>query len=229
MIFERTIQLIGEENLNILQNSTVLVLGIGGVGGHATDALARGGIGTLILVDEDVVEPSNINRQLVALHSTIGLPKVDVMKQRILDINPDCNVITYHTFFDNSNLDTIFGHDIDFVLDCIDTITYKIVAIKESLKREIKIISSMGAGNKFHPERLEIAMLSKTTHDPIARIIRIQLRRSRVIGDIPVVFSTESQQKVDSHVLKPSSNSYVPSSFGIAMASHVINTLIGIE
>ena len=226
MIFERTIRQIGQENLNKLQQSTVLILGIGGVGGNAVEALVRGGIGKVILVDKDTVDSSNINRQLVALHSTIGLPKVEVMKNRIKDINPDCEVITYHTFYNDDTKTAILSHDIDFICDCIDTVTYKIDIIKEALRSNTRIISSMGQGNKFHPERLEIEDLFKTTYDPIARVIRNKLRKERIQGKVPVVYSQEQPIKSDSQVSGPTSNSYVPSVAGIIMASYIINTII---
>lgn len=226
MIFERTIQLIGDEKLQMLQQSTVLVLGIGGVGGNACEALIRGGIGNVILVDMDVVEESNINRQLVALHSTLKQAKVDVMEKRIKDINPNCNVTTYHTFYNDETKETILNHKIDFICDCIDTVTFKIDIIKESLERKIPLISSMGQGNKFHPEMIEIEDLYQTSYDPIARVIRNKLRRLKVQGSVPVVYSKEQPNKVDSNQFSPSSNSYVPSVAGIIMASYIINKII---
>lgn len=226
MIFQRTIRQIGEENFNKLQNTTVLVLGIGGVGGNATEALVRGGIGNIIIVDKDVVDVTNINRQLVALHSTINKPKTDVMKERLLDINPNLNIKTYHMFYNNDTKEDILNNDIDFICDCIDTVTFKIDIIKESLKRNIPIISSMGQGNKFHPELLEIEDLFKTTYDPIARVIRNKLRKQKIKGNVPVVYSKEEPIKSDSTVSGPTSNSYVPSVAGIIMASHIINTII---
>lgn len=224
MKFERLQLLVKEEGLNKLSSKTVLVLGLGGVGGHCVMALARSGIGRLIIVDRDVVDESNINRQIVALHSTIGLPKVDVIKQRILDVNPDCEVITYHTFFNHDTKEEILSNKIDYICDCIDTITYKIDIIKESIKRDIPIISSMGAGNKFHPELLEIADLSKTIYDPIARVIRTKLRREKINAKIPVVYSKEIPQKTESVVI--GSTSFVPSTAGLLCASYIVNKII---
>ncbi len=225
MIFNRTIRQIGENNLNKLKNATVLILGIGGVGGNAIEALVRGGIGKVIIVDNDFVNATNINRQLVALHSTIGQSKVEVMKKRINDINPDCEVIPYHTFYSDDTKQEILNHDIDFICDCIDTVTYKIDIIKEALQRNIKIISSMGQGNKFHPERIEIEDLRKTSYDPIAKIIRTKLKRQRIDEFVPVVYSKEQPLKSERE-LGPTSNSYVPSVAGIIMASYIINSII---
>ena len=224
MKFERLEILVGQKGLDLLASKTVLVLGIGGVGGHCTMALARSGIGTIIVVDEDVVELSNINRQMVALHSTLGKSKVDIIKERIQDVNPNCNVITYHQFYDHSSKEEILNHKIDFICDCIDTITYKIDVIKDSLKMEIPIISSMGAGNKYHPELLQISDITKTFNDPVSKVIRTVLRRERVKGKVPVVFSTEAPQKTETTVI--GSTSFVPSSAGILMASYVVNKFL---
>lgn len=227
MIFERTIELIGEEKLNILKQSTVLVLGIGGVGGHCAEGLVRAGIGNIIIVDMDKVEPSNINRQLVALQSTIDQPKVEVLEKRLLDINPDCNVVTYHTFFNFETKNDILKHHIDFICDCIDTVTYKIDVMKESMERNIPMISSMGMGNKMHPERLEIDLLENTSYDPIARVIRTKLRRLKLPTNIPVVYSQEQPTRIEKEKRTPSSISFVPSVGGLIMASYVVNQIIG--
>ncbi len=226
MKFERTIQLIGEEKFALLKNSTVLVVGLGGVGGHATEALARSGIGKLIIVDKDVVDESNINRQIIALDSTIGLPKTVVMKERLLDINKDLDVLTYHTFYNFDTKDEIFSNDIDYVIDAIDTITFKIDIIKECLKRNIPFISSMGQGNKLHPELLEISELSKTSYDPLAKVIRKKLRSEGIQGKVPVVYSKEEPNKTDTAVLSPASNSFVPAAAGLLAASYIINKII---
>lgn len=224
MKFKRLELLVGQKGLKRLSDKTVLVMGMGGVGGHATMALARSGIGRLIIVDMDAVEISNINRQIVALHSTIGLSKVEIMKARILDVNPECEVIAHHTFYNADSKEGILNQKIDFIVDCIDTITYKIDIIKEALSRDIPIISSMGAGNKFHPEMLEISELSKTSHDPIARVIRIKLRREKIYGKVPVVYSKEQPRKTENDVI--GSTSFVPSSAGLLCASFVVNSFL---
>jgi len=226
MIFKKTIDLIGEEKFKLLQNSTVLVVGLGGVGGHATEALARSGIGTLIIVDQDVVDVTNINRQIIALSSTVGIPKTVVMKERLLDINKNLKVLAYHTFYDFNTKVEIFNHQIDYVIDAIDTITYKIDIIKECLKREIPFISSMGQGNKQHPELLEISEITKTSYDPIAKIIRAKLRKEGIIGKVPVVYSKEEPYSQDLKKRSPSSNSFVPATAGLLAASYIVNKII---
>ena len=226
MRFKRTIEQIGISKFNKLAESTVLVLGIGGVGGHASDALVRSGIGNIIIVDQSVVDLSNINRQIIALTSTVGKPKVEVMKERLLDINPGLNITTYHEFYDFETKDKILNHKLDFICDAIDTVTFKIDIIKEALLNNIPIISSMGMGNKLHPELIEITDISKTSYDPIAKVIRKKLRSERITGKVPVVYSKEEPFKIDNKVSNPSSNSFVPATAGLIMASYIVNTII---
>lgn len=226
MRFQRIIQQIGDAKFKLLANSTVLVMGVGGVGGHACEALARSGIGELIIVDKSIVDLTNVNRQIIALTSTVGKPKVDVMKERLLDINPDLKITTYHKFYDLDTKSMILNHKFDFICDAIDTITFKIDIIKEALSKNIPIISSMGMGNKLHPELIEISDISKTSYDPIARIIRKKLKSLRVNGKVPVVYSKEVPFKVDNEVSNPSSNSFVPAAAGIIMASFIVNKII---
>jgi len=179
----------------------------------------------LVIVDKDVVDETNINRQLVALQSTIGLAKTEVMKERILDINPECNVITYHKFYNRDSKEEILSHSFDFICDCIDTITFKIDIIKESILRKIPIISSMGAGNKIYPERFEIEYLHKTMYDPIAKVIRTKLRRERIEAKIPVVYSKEVPIKTDSTVI--GSTAFNPSVAGLLIAGYVVRNILG--
>jgi tRNA A37 threonylcarbamoyladenosine dehydratase len=226
MRFKRTIEQIGIKKFNLLSKSTVLVLGIGGVGGHACESLARSGIGNLIIVDKSVVDLTNINRQIIALSSTVGLPKVEVMKQRLLDINPELNITTYHEFYNLETKTKILQHNIDFICDAIDTVTFKIDIIKHALTHHIPIISSMGMGNKLHPEMLEITDISKTSYDPIAKVIRKKLRSERIKGTVPVVYSKEEPFKVDDIATHPSSNSFVPATAGLIMASYIVNQII---
>lgn len=174
--FSRNELAIGKEGLNILKGSSVAVLGVGGVGSFAVEALARSGVGRLILVDKDDVDITNINRQIHALLSTIGKPKVDLMKERIADINPECEVIALKMFYTEETYETFFSYKPDFVIDASDTISYKIHLMKECLKRKIPIISSMGAANKTDPTRFKIADISQTHTDPIAKVIRTKLR-----------------------------------------------------
>jgi len=226
MIFSRLIQLIGNEKFSKLQNKTVLIFGLGGVGGNACESIARSGFGNIILVDKDTVDESNINRQIIALNSTVGDSKVDIMKSRILDINPQCNVITHKIFYNFDTKDSIWNHHIDYVIDCIDTITFKIDIIRECIKREITFISVMGTGNKFHPEKMELIPLGKTEYDPIARVIRNKLKKEANLNKIMVVASKERPLKVDSTTTSPSSNAFVPNTAGLIAASYIFNKAI---
>lgn len=227
MRFSRLEQLIGVDTVRELASKTVLIIGLGGVGGSATEAIARSGFGHLIIVDQDVVDESNINRQIIALDSTMHQPKVEVMRDRIHDINPQCNVTAYHQFYNHETKHKIWEHNIDFVIDCIDTITFKIDIIKEATNRKIPVISVMGTGNKYHPEQLAIMPLSKTEYDPIARVIRHKLRHDYPMNHIAVVASKEMPEKVDSTTMKPSSNAFVPNTAGILAASYIFNIAIG--
>ncbi|KKB36358.1 tRNA threonylcarbamoyladenosine dehydratase [Bacillus thermotolerans] len=239
--FSRNELAIGEEGLNILKNSTVAILGIGGVGSFSVEALARSGVGRLVLVDKDTVDITNVNRQLPALLSTVGRPKAEIMKERIADINPECEVITLNMFYTEETYEDFFQYDLDFVIDASDTIVYKIHLIKECLKRNIPIISSMGAANKMDPTRFQIADIFKTHTDPIAKVIRTRLRKEGIKKGIPVVFSDESPIVIREDVRKvvgndeaeirkakmpPSSNAFVPSVCGLIMASYVVRELL---
>ncbi|MBS4217048.1 tRNA threonylcarbamoyladenosine dehydratase [Bacillus sp. FJAT-49711] len=239
--FSRNELAIGKDGLELLKNSTVAVLGVGGVGTFAAEALARSGVGKLILVDKDDVDITNVNRQLIALLSTVGQPKVDLMKTRIEDINPECEVVALKMFYTEDTYEAFFEHQPDFVVDASDTISYKIHLIKECLKRDISIISSMGAANKMDPTRLMIKDIFKTHTDPIAKVIRTKLRKEGIKKGIPVVFSDESPivireevrktvGKDDSEIRKaqmpPSSNAFVPSTVGLIMASYVVREIL---
>jgi tRNA threonylcarbamoyladenosine dehydratase len=239
--FSRNELAIGKKGLDVLKNSTVAILGIGGVGSFAVEALARSGVGRLVLVDKDDVDITNINRQIHALLSTVGKPKVDLMKERIKDINPECEVIALKMFYTEETYEQFFSYDLDFVIDASDTISYKIHLMKECLKRNIPIISSMGAANKMDPTRFRIADISKTHTDPIAKVIRTRLRKEGIHKGIPVVFSDESpiviredvrktvgndEAKIRKAKMPPSSNAFVPSVAGLIMASYVVNQLL---
>ncbi|MFJ8063103.1 ThiF family adenylyltransferase [Psychrobacillus sp. NPDC096426] len=239
--FSRNELSVGKEGVDLIKNTTVAILGVGGVGSFAAEACARSGVGRIILVDKDNVDITNINRQLVAYMSTIGRSKSEVMKERIADINPDCEVIDMHMFYTEETYEQFFAMDIDYVIDASDTIIYKVHLMKECLKRGIKIISSMGAANKTDPTRFQIADISKTHTDPIARVIRTKLRKEdHITRGIPVVFSDESPivvredvvgtvGKPDAAIRKakmpPSSNAFVPSTVGLICASWVINDI----
>ncbi|WJQ09752.1 tRNA threonylcarbamoyladenosine dehydratase [Geobacillus stearothermophilus] len=239
--FSRNELAIGPEGLERLKNATVAVLGVGGVGSFAVEALARSGVGRLVLVDRDNVDITNINRQIHALLSTIGRPKVELMKERIADINPECEVIALQMFYTEETYEQFFAYDLDFVIDASDTIVYKVHLMKQCLKRGIPIISSMGAANKMDPTRFRIVDISKTHTDPIAKVIRAKLRKEGIRRGIPVVFSDEKPVKIREDVrqvvgndaspirkakMPPSSNAFVPSVAGLIMASYVINELL---
>ena len=222
--FSRFEKIIGKENLNSLENKSVLILGVGGVGGYVCEALARSNIGTLILVDFDVVDVTNINRQIIALDSTIGKKKVDVLEKRIKDINKNCKVIKIDKFIDLDNYLELFNYDIDFFVDACDTVTVKKKVIDECIKRKISFISSMGTGNKLDPSKLVITDIRKTVNDPLARILRKHVKDNKINSKVMVLSSTELPIKT--HDRTPGSSSFVPSSAGLLIASYIIRKFI---
>lgn len=242
--FSRTELAIGPEGLEILKNSTVVVLGIGGVGSIAAEALARSGVGRLILIDKDVVDITNINRQIHALTTTVGQPKADLMRDRIKLINPECDAISLRMFYTEETYEQVFSYPIDYVLDASDTISYKIHLIKQCLERKIPIVSCMGAANKMDPTQFKVADISKTTMDPIARVVRQKLRKEGIKKGVKVVFSTEAPMKPREDVTEqivpanapeirkaqqpPASNSFVPPVAGLIMVSVAVKELLEI-
>ncbi len=239
--FSRNELAIGAEGVKRNRNTTVAILGIGGVGSFAAEACARSGIGRIILVDKDDIDITNVNRQLVAYLSTIGRPKTEVMEERIRDINEDCEVISLHMFYTEETADKFFSYKPDYVIDASDTISYKIHLIKECLIRDVKIISSMGAANKVDPTRFKIADISRTHTDPVAKVIRVRLRKEGIHKGVPVVFSDESPIVVKEDVvgtvgkpdatirkaqMPPASNAFVPSVAGLVCASWVMNDIV---
>lgn len=222
MWLNRLKKVIGEEGISKLKDKTVLIIGLGGVGGAALECVVRMGINNIIIVDNDVVDITNLNRQIISLHSNIGKNKVDVAKERILDINSNCNVVTINKFIDSSNILELFNYKLDYVIDCCDTVSTKILLIKECLERKIKIISSMGTGNKFHPELLEITELKKTSYDPLAKVIRNKFKYEK--RKIMVVCSKEKGISIGDRT--PGSTSLVPNAAGILCASFVINDIL---
>lgn len=222
---ERSALLLGNEALEILKNKTVLVVGIGGVGSFCVEALARTGIGHLILVDKDKVESSNINRQLLATTETIDQVKVIVMKKRIQTLNPECKVDTYDCFYDCSMDEKIFSQKIDFVIDCIDSIKSKQDLAMVCIQRDIPFLSSMGTARRLDPSKLEIMELEKTSYDPIAKRMRNWKRKNKIRNKIWVVCSTEPPRPVE--VGKPlPSMIFVPASAGLLLASECVKKLI---
>ena len=222
-IFDRTELLIGEEALQTLKNKRVAVFGVGGVGGYAVEALARTGIGTLDLVDKDVVDETNINRQIIALQSTIGKPKVEVPKERCLDINPEMTINTHQVFYLPDTADEFDFTDYDYVIDAIDTVTGKLQLIEAAKKANVPVISSMGAGNKLNPAEFEVADISETSVCPLAKVMRKELR-DRGIESLKVVYSKEAPIKIEAR--SPGSVAYVPSVVGLIIASEVIKDLL---
>lgn len=220
--FERTASLLGENAIKKLQQSSVAVFGIGGVGGYVVEALARSGIGFIDLFDNDTVSLSNINRQIIATQKTIGKLKVNVAKERILDINPDCIVNCYNVFFTAENSSDFDFSKYDYIVDAIDTVSSKIELVKKSQDENVPIISSMGTGNKICPNKFEVADIYKTSVCPLARVMRYELKKQGV-KKLKVVYSKELP------VVKlqtPASCSFVPSSAGLLIASEVIKDLI---
>lgn len=189
--FSRAELLLGQEGMRRLKEATVIVFGVGGVGSHCIEALARGGIGTLILVDNDRVSLTNINRQSIAYHSTIGKYKTEVMRERIKDISPETEVFTHELFVLPENLEQVFDRPVDYIIDAIDTVTAKLALAEFAQARNIKIISSMGTGNKLHPELFEIADISKTSVCPLCKVMRRELK-ARGIRHLQVVYSKEA-------------------------------------
>ena len=189
--FIRTEKVIGHDNLKKLSNKSVLILGCGGVGGYVIESLARSNIGTLILVDYDDIEVSNINRQIIALNSNIGKSKVDAFEERIKDINSDCKILKVKEFINIDNLQELFKFKIDYLVDACDTVSTKKAIIKECLKRKIDFISCMGTGNKLDPSKLEIVDIRKTTNDPLARIIRKYVKDENIKEKVIVLSSRE--------------------------------------
>jgi tRNA A37 threonylcarbamoyladenosine dehydratase len=223
-MFSRTIDLIGPDQLKKIQQMHVLVLGLGGVGSFAVEALARSGVKHFILVDKDRIDESNLNRQLPALRSTIGQSKVALMKERILDIQEDAEVQTYHSFYNFETKDEILSNKIDAICDCIDTVTFKIDIQKEAHKRSIQAISVLGTGNKLDPTMLEVASLNKTSYCPLGRVMRKKL--ADISKDVMVVYSKEQPTKYHHEKRTPASMVFVPSSAGILAASVLINNVL---
>jgi len=244
--FSRTELVIGTENLNKLKKSKVAIFGIGGVGTFAAEGLARSGIESFVLVDDDDICLTNINRQIHAMRSTVGKPKVELMKARILDINPKVNVITHKMLYNTETSESLLAEDYDYVVDAIDMVSAKLDLIEKCHKRNIKIISSMGAGNKIDPTRFEVTDIFKTSICPLAKVMRKELRK-RGVEQLKVVYSKEdpispkpinADCKTDCictnkdrtctvrHQI-PGSMAFVPSVAGMIIASVVVRDLIG--
>jgi tRNA A37 threonylcarbamoyladenosine dehydratase len=230
--FSRTELLIGKEGLNKLFQSRVAVFGTGGVGGHVVEALVRSGVGSLDLIDNDKVALTNLNRQIIATHKTIGRYKVDVAQERAKEINPEVNIQTFKTFFTPETSGEFDFTKYDYVIDAIDTVSGKLELIEQAKKANVPIICSMGAGNKMHPELFEVADISKTSVCPLAKVIRQELKK-RKIDKVKVVYSKEiplkpanSDEKTEGKKQIPGSNAFVPPAVGLIIAGEVVRDLI---
>lgn len=225
----RTAALIGEDGLRRLQNARVAVFGIGGVGGHLAEALARAGVGHIHLIDRDTVSLSNINRQAVALHSTVGRPKAEVMAERIRDINPACEVESSVCFYLPENANEFDLSRYDFVADCVDTVAAKLELAVRCDAIGTPLIAAMGAGNKLHPERFRVGDISKTETDPLARVMRRELKK-RGVKKLLCVWSDEppipTRVMGDDGRPAPASIAFTPSAMGLIMAGEIVRTLV---
>ena len=228
MRFNRLINMIGEEKFQELKNKKIIVFGLGGVGSFAAEAIVRSGIGNLDVVDYDIVDETNINRQLIALSSTVGKYKTDIVKARALDINPKLNIKTVKLKADAESIQTILSPGYDAVIDCIDDLSAKVELAKYCIDNRINFIASMGFANKFHPELIKIKKMNQTSVCPLAKAMRRELRIAGYSLDFKVAFSEEKPAKViDKNTLR--SNSYCPSAAGLIIAAQVINEMIGEE
>lgn len=230
----RTRLLFGDESIKRLQNAHVLVVGVGGVGAYAAEMVVRAGIGALTIIDGDTVSESNLNRQLVALHSTLGKSKVEVLKERFLDINPDLKLTAQHRFIEEEDIPALLeGGEIDFVIDAIDTLAPKVALIAYCLRHKIKIVSSMGAGRRKDPSAIRIADIADTYHCALAKAVRLRLRKEGISKGLKTVFSTEQADRNAVVVVEGERNkkstvgtiSYLPAIFGCYLAGHVIRKL----
>ena len=231
--FSRTELLLGADGMEKLKRARVAVFGIGGVGSYAVEALARAGIGALDLIDNDVISLTNINRQIIALHSTVGLPKTDVMAARVNDINPECEVRTYQTFYGPDTAEQFDLAQYDYIIDAIDTVTGKLALAVNAQKANTPIISSMGTGNKLDPTAFTVTDIYKTSFCPLARIMRKELRK-RGIERLKVVYSQEealtpegvTEELPQGRRSIPGSVSFVPSAAGLILAGEVIKDIV---
>ena len=223
--FQRTRQLLGSEEVDRLQEASVMLFGVGGVGGFTCEALARAGVGRIHIVDKDVVDVTNINRQIIATHDTVGRPKVDVMKERLLSINPDIQVEATECFYLPDRAAEFDFGAYDYVIDAIDNVSAKLSIICEAKAAGTPVISSMGTGNKLDPTRFEIADIHKTSVCPLAKVIRKGLK-DRGIKDVKVLYSRE--EPVRTGLRTPASVSFVPSVAGLIIAGEVIKDLAGV-
>ncbi|HBD68736.1 MAG TPA: tRNA threonylcarbamoyladenosine dehydratase [Treponema sp.] len=223
--FDRTQMILGKEALETLSKSYVAIFGIGGVGGYVAEALARSGVGQFDLIDSDIVSITNLNRQIVALHSTLGQYKVDVMQKRIYDINPQAQVNVFRCFYLPETKEQFDFSKYDYVVDAVDTVAAKIQLIEQAKENKTPLISCMGAGNKLNPMAFRVADISETSVCPLARVIRRECKARNIIN-VKVVFSTESPKCMEKGQQVPASTAFVPSAAGLLIASEVVQDLI---
>ena len=231
--FTRTAWLLGDGAIEKLQKARVAVFGIGGVGGYTVEALVRSGVGAIDLIDNDVVSVSNLNRQIVALHSTVGRYKTEVMAERVLDINPNCKVKVFNTFYTPDSVEFDFS-SYDYVVDAVDTVSAKLAIVENAIRANTPVISAMGAGNKLNAAAFEVADISKTSVCPLAKVMRRELKK-RGIEHLKVVYSKEEPVKVElpdgvelpqGKKTVPGSVAFVPSVMGLLLAGEVIKDLV---
>lgn len=232
-LFERSLLVFEQEGIQKLQNARVLIAGVGGVGGFVAEALARAGVGKITLIDHDVVSPSNLNRQIVSLHSTIGQPKVEVMAERIHDINPECEVIQIKSFLKPDDMDVILSEQYDAVIDAIDSLNCKVALVATAYRRGLKVYSSMGAGRRIDPSQIAITDISKTHTCALARNMRQRLKKQGIKKGIPVVFSKELPMRpgpmeeiegARGRVVNGTA-SYMPGIYGLMLAGLVVKQI----
>ncbi len=232
--FSRSELLLGKDTMDKLANMKIAVFGVGGVGSYVCEALVRSGVGSFILIDSDSISLTNVNRQIHATLKTVGKSKVEVMKERMLDINPDCNIVTYEEFYLPDNHSDIITDDISYIVDAIDTVSAKIDIIMEAKKRNIPIISAMGAGNKLDPTRFEVTDIYKTSVCPLAKVMRRELK-NRGIKHLKVVYSKEEPIKIEDYSCcseeldkkrVPGSLAFVPSCMGLIIASEIVKDIL---
>ena len=232
--FSRSELLLGKDVMNKLSNMKVLIFGIGGVGSYVCEALVRSGVNNFVLVDSDVISLTNVNRQIHATLKTVGRSKVEVMKERMLEINPECNIEVFEEFYLPDNHSDIITDDVSYIVDAIDTVSAKIDIIVEAYKRNIPIISAMGAGNKLDPTRFEVTDINKTSVCPLAKVMRRELK-NRGIKKLKVVYSKEEPIKIEDYSCceeeldkkrVPGSLSFVPSCMGLIIASEIVKDIM---
>ncbi len=222
--FDRFELLVGSDGLKKIKNKHILIVGIGGVGGYTFESLIRSGVENIIIIDNDYIDKTNLNRQILSLESNVGQIKVNVAKARAKEINNQCNVETLNLFLSEDNINILDNYSIDYIVDCCDTIKTKVALINYAIKHNIKIISCMGSGKRLDATKITITTLDKTKYDPLARILRKKLKAENLSLKIPVVSSIEPPKKIDGEIV--ASCSYVPAVFGLYITNFIINDIL---